>query len=575
MDSIPPTPQHSQWNTTKTESIPRRPGPSSALNLLSLVASTKLEFFDVGRLLLNQPAHHIVGTGAFSTVETGRTMDNRLVAVKKNKVLGRQLAPFIDEIFEKHINQFCLEVRVLTHSSLREHPNILQLYGICIDSSADHPVLSLVLEYSSLGSLTYFLKAGQPATSSADRLDLILQAATGLEALHSVKVCHGDVKTQNSLVFNNEGKLRLKLSDFGQSIVALQDDPSQVPVPLGTRLLNAPEIRKGSATGYSAFTIEDAIATDIYSFGLMTWEILKNGASFFDDGWILGDSKNLSIDEKEVYLNSLTSEALYLHALRFIETIKFDSYAKNQISVVLRESLQEFPNKRASIATLANFLKPEALSSLTGTDESRHSTSDESILDLLFQPSLTAWTERQSMYDIYHSGLYNSFLVGKEYPINLRERILSELKLIATSNAIQDHACAHAALTVSECYTLGFGSNHDNKEVLYWLLEAAIRGCYKASLWYHRVCQAFGVEPVPHERLLCAELIEAHLYVVPTERYLLSRIHYVANSKWRQVSEATDMSAAKDLTGLTQYLVFGLEIFSSWELDNLLPLHFY
>jgi serine/threonine protein kinase len=158
--------------------------------------------------------------------------------------------------------------------------------------------------------------------------------------------------------------LRLKLSDFGQSIVALQDDPSQVPVPLGTRLLNAPEIRKGSATGYSAFTIEDAIKTDIYSFGLMAWEILKNGASFFDDGWILCDSKDLSIDEKEIYLNSLTSEALHLHAFRFIETIKLDSNAKDRISAVLRESLQEFPNKKASIATLANFLKPEELLSV-------------------------------------------------------------------------------------------------------------------------------------------------------------------------------------------------------------------
>jgi hypothetical protein len=82
------------------------------------------------------------------------------------------------------------------------------------------------------------------------------------------------------------------------------------------------------------------------------------------------------------------------------------------------------------------------------------------------------------------------------------------------------------------------------------------------------------VEPVTHERLLCAELIEVHLHMVPTECYLLSRIHYMAYSKWRQVSEATDMSAAKDLTEPTQYLVFGLELFSSWELDNLLPLHF-
>jgi len=91
---------------------------------------------------------------------------------------------------------------------------------------------------------------------------------------------------------------------------------------------------------------------------------LKNGESFFDDGWILCDSKNLSIDDKEIYLNSLTPEVLYLHAFRFIETIQLESYAQNQISAVLRESLQDSPNKRASMATLANFLKPEELSSV-------------------------------------------------------------------------------------------------------------------------------------------------------------------------------------------------------------------
>jgi ankyrin repeat protein len=164
--------------------------------------------------------------------------------------------------------------------------------------------------------------------------------------------------------------------------------------------------------------------------------------------------------------------------------------------------------------------------------------------------------------------------VGTEFPTALKTKLLSELEVMATSDAVPGHNRAQAALTVSECYTLGFGSNHDSKATAEWLLKAALQGSYKSSLWYHRICLAVGGEPITHERLLCGQLIEECLISTPTTSYLISRIHFVANSKWQQVVRAVKTADKDWSTDPTQPLIFDLHIFNSWDLDDILPFHF-
>lgn len=48
-----------------------------------------------------------------------------------------------------------------------------------------------------------------------DRMELAAQVARGLTALHSLKICHGDIKLQNMLVFIDGDRCSVKLSDFG------------------------------------------------------------------------------------------------------------------------------------------------------------------------------------------------------------------------------------------------------------------------------------------------------------------------------------------------------------------------
>ena len=79
--------------------------------------------------------------------------------------------------------------------------------------------MALVLEYSSEGTLKAFLCDNQNSLPITTLVDLATQVAAGLEALHRCNICHGDIKTQNVLVFRNGDTWTVKLSDFGGSIV--------------------------------------------------------------------------------------------------------------------------------------------------------------------------------------------------------------------------------------------------------------------------------------------------------------------------------------------------------------------
>jgi len=365
MDSIPPTPQHSQWTVSDSRSEHHRPLPSGVLNLLGAIATTKLNFYESDALRLHHDRgnQQVAGVGAFGSVEVGRTVRKQIVAVKKSKALERPLAQFDNQTFEQHLNQVCLEVRVLTIPSLRSHPNVLDILGVCINSYSGYPVLSLVLEYSEVGDVASFLKSQKPAASAVDRFDFVVQLLSGLAALHEAKVCHGDVKIQNTLVFRVQQGWRVKISDFGLSIATLQDEPSAaVSVPFGTRLLNAPEVRKGTAIASSLFTIYDAMATDVYSFGLLAWEIMKHGASYFDDKWMKHHPELSNFDDRELYLNSIPSEVLYLHALDFLEFEKLNSEHSTKLSAILNGSLRESPQERIDLATLAMGLNTKMMS---------------------------------------------------------------------------------------------------------------------------------------------------------------------------------------------------------------------
>jgi len=182
------------------------------------------------------------GQGAFAYAEIYETRERELVAVKRSLKLHDSLWEFQEQELAQHFTEFCLELRILIHPSLRTHENIIDLRGILEEDRSGIPSLSLVLEYGDCGSLNHFLQQN-PIEKEELVLDCVFQLASGFEALHNLGVCHGDVKTQNVLVVSNGDRWVYKICDFGHAVVSSKIGGESVPFPRGTAIYNAPELK--------------------------------------------------------------------------------------------------------------------------------------------------------------------------------------------------------------------------------------------------------------------------------------------------------------------------------------------
>jgi serine/threonine protein kinase len=92
-----------------------------------------------------------------------------------------------------------------------KHPNIIGYYHFF--TTRDH--LNIVLEYAAGGDLSHRIKAAKDSGTYFDE-ELVLfwfaQIASALEFVHSKKILHRDLKTQN--IFLDKDDI-VKLGDFG------------------------------------------------------------------------------------------------------------------------------------------------------------------------------------------------------------------------------------------------------------------------------------------------------------------------------------------------------------------------
>jgi len=153
------------------------------------------------------------------------------------------------------------------------HPSIVQIVGVHVDTATrrqdtDHPSLMIMYELMPRGSLRQLREKDEwPRIPFPLKLKMALDVARGIEYLHSCDppVAHRDLKSDNLLV---DEDFTLKIGDFGNSI-RWQPDGSGIYGKVGTAGWTAPEVLLSSEAGYDIYC-------DIYSFGIILWELITS-----------------------------------------------------------------------------------------------------------------------------------------------------------------------------------------------------------------------------------------------------------------------------------------------------------
>ncbi|NXJ65306.1 MLKL protein, partial [Rostratula benghalensis] len=155
-----------------------------------------------------------------------------------------------------------------------ESPNILRMYGICIEEKDGSPCFSIVMEYCKHGTLRDVLTK-QQHLSWEIRIRMALGAARGLYRLHWTEEksrLHGCICSSKFLV---AGDYCVKLSGFElcETESSIKRKAKKNCKEVSMLAYIAPENLKESSYPYKS-------PSEIYSFGIVLWEIATSRIPF-------------------------------------------------------------------------------------------------------------------------------------------------------------------------------------------------------------------------------------------------------------------------------------------------------
>jgi len=202
----------------------------------------------------------LVGTGGMSSVFRARDRQlERRVAIK---ILHEHYAGD-----PEYLERFRREARAVAQLS---HPNIVTV----IDRGDDEGRQYIVFEHVEGENLKELVQR-EGSLPVRQALELALAVADGLAFAHDHGLVHRDVKPQNVLL-SNEGEV--KVTDFGIArSLHVEHGVTLTGTVLGTGEYLAPEQAGGKPV---------SPATDVYSLGVVLWELLAGDVPFVGENFV-------------------------------------------------------------------------------------------------------------------------------------------------------------------------------------------------------------------------------------------------------------------------------------------------
>jgi tetratricopeptide (TPR) repeat protein len=210
----------------------------------------------IGKTISHYKILEKLGGGGMGVVYKARdTRLDRFVALKF-------LAPHVSADDEEKL-RFIHEAKA---ASALQHPNICTIYEI---NETDEGRLYISMEHISGKTLKEKIQEG-PLTVE-ETLDIVTQAAQGLEKAQKKGIVHRDIKPANIMV-TDDGVV--KIVDFGLAKLAGQTKLTKTGFTLGTVAYMSPEQTQGS---------DIDLRTDIWALGVIFYEMLAGDHPFKGD----------------------------------------------------------------------------------------------------------------------------------------------------------------------------------------------------------------------------------------------------------------------------------------------------
>ncbi|KAL9243607.1 hypothetical protein vseg_017476 [Gypsophila vaccaria] len=221
---------------------------------VTAVETVDEHMIDMSKLMVGGKFAYGAHSRLYHGVYKGEAVALKLMCVPDNDQTGL-LATRLEK-------QFTREVTFLARL---HHPNVIKFMA----ARKQPPVYCIVTEYLSEGSLRAFLhKLEHTALPLQKLIPIALEIARGMEYIHSQGVIHRDLKPENILI---DQDFHMKIADFGIACEEVHCDPfADDP---GTYRWMAPEMIKHKHYGRKV---------DVYSFGLMLWEMVSGSIPYED-----------------------------------------------------------------------------------------------------------------------------------------------------------------------------------------------------------------------------------------------------------------------------------------------------